>query len=141
MDYALVRFEDGTMALQEIWRGVVQRYCDGDGNTIHPQGGSAVLDPAVPAPAWAPPDPVEEVFGAPPVVRQLSKLDYMKRFADEELSAIYSAAKVNVMVEIWLEKFRLAEYINLDDPKTQDGVHALEAAGLIAPGRAVEVLA
>lgn len=73
--------------------------------------------------------------------RLISKLDYMNRFTDAELVAIYTAAKTNVNVEIWLEKFKLAAEINLDDPKTATGLQALEALGLIAAGRAAEILA
>ena len=73
--------------------------------------------------------------------RLISKLDYMNRFTDPELVAIYTAAKTNINVEIWLEKFKLATEINLDDPRTSSGLQALETAGLIAPGRAMEILA
>jgi hypothetical protein len=48
---------------------------------------------------------------------------------------------VSVAVEVWLEKFKQATEINLDDPRTVSGVQALEEAGLIAPGRAAEILA
>lgn len=73
--------------------------------------------------------------------RLISKLDYMNRFTDAELVAIYTEAKTNVNVEIWLEKFKLAAEINLDDPRTSSGLQALETLGLIATGRAAEILA
>jgi hypothetical protein len=76
-----------------------------------------------------------------PSVRTLTKLEYMNRFTDVELAAIYTAAKSNVQVEVWLDKFKLAEEINLDDPSTIAGVQALEAAGLLAKGRSTEILA
>ena len=71
----------------------------------------------------------------------LSNLDYMERFTDAELAAIYTAAKTSVVVEVWLEKFKLATEVNLDDPRTVAGVQALEALGILAPGRAAEILA
>lgn len=76
-------------------------------------------------------------------VRQttLSKLDYMNRFTDAELASIYNAAKSSVAIEVWLEKFKLATEINLDDPRTIAGVQALEAAGMLTAGRAAEILA
>lgn len=74
-------------------------------------------------------------------IRALTKLQYMNRFTDKELADIYGAAKVIVQVEIWLEKFKLAAEINLDDPVTIGGLQAMEAAGLLAAGRAAEVLA
>lgn len=71
----------------------------------------------------------------------LSRLHFMNRFTDAEMAGIYTAAKSSVQVEIWLEKFRLASEINLDDPRTVAGVQALEAAGMIGAGRAEEILA
>jgi hypothetical protein len=65
----------------------------------------------------------------------------MNRFTDSELATIYTAAKTVVSVEIWLEKFKLASEINLDDPYTIGGLQAMEAAGLIGVGRAAEILA
>jgi hypothetical protein len=76
-----------------------------------------------------------------PSVRTLTKLAYMNRFTDAELAAIYTAAKSNVQVEVWLDKFKIAEEINLDDTSTIAGVQALEAAGLLAKGRSAEILA
>lgn len=76
-----------------------------------------------------------------PTVRLLTKLEYMNRFTDSELATIYTAAKTVVSVEIWLEKFKLASEINLDDPYTIGGLQAMEAAGLIGVGRAAEILA
>ena len=74
-------------------------------------------------------------------VTVLSKLGYMNRFTDAELAAIYTAAKSVVQVEVWLEKFKLAEFIDLTDQRTIDGLNSLEAAGLLAAGRAAEILA
>lgn len=74
-------------------------------------------------------------------VTTLSKLDYMNRFTDAELAGIYTAAKTVVAVEVWLEKFKLAEFIDRFDPRTVAGVQALEVSGLIGVGRAAEILA
>lgn len=71
----------------------------------------------------------------------LTKLEYMDRFTDAELAAIYAAAKTSVEVEIWLGRFKLASKVNLTDERTIAGVNALETAGLIATGRAAEILA
>lgn len=83
----------------------------------------------------APPPP------PPPPVRTLTKLAYMNRFTDSELATIYTVAKTAVQVEIWLEKFKAATEVNLDDPVTIAGLDALEAAGLIGPGRSAEIRA
>lgn len=73
--------------------------------------------------------------------RPISKLAFMERFTDEELAAIYAAAKTDVRVEVWMDKLKLAGEVDLNDPRTQAGVRALEALGLIAEGRAAEILA
>lgn len=73
--------------------------------------------------------------------RQISKLAFMERFTDEELAAIYAAAKTDVRVEVWMDKLKLSEFVDLADPRTQDGVLNLEAAGLIGAGRGNEILA
>lgn len=70
----------------------------------------------------------------------LTKLEYMNRFTDAELAAIYTAAKTVIAVEVWLEKFKLSTDIELTDPRTVSGVQALEDAGLLAEGRADEIL-
>ena len=71
---------------------------------------------------------------------QISKLAYMERFTDADLAAIYGAAKVSLAVEVWLEKFKLAEFIDLADPRTLTGLQALESNGLIGAGRALEIV-
>lgn len=83
------------------------------------------------------PEP-ETVVPAKPTT--LTKLEYMNRFTDAELAGIYTAAKTVIAVEVWLEKFKLATDINLTDQRTIDGLHALEDAGLLAEGRAAEIL-
>lgn len=72
--------------------------------------------------------------------RVIGPLDLMRRFTDAELSGLYTAAKTNVMVEVWLERFKVAADINLDDPLAVAGMQALEAAGIIGVGRAAEIL-
>ena len=72
---------------------------------------------------------------------KLTKLEYMNRFTDAELATIYTVAKTNVQVEVWLEKFKASSEVDVTDPRTVAGVQALEAVGLIQIGRAAEILA
>lgn len=140
MQYILIDL-NGAQAYQEIHNGYLVRYCDMDGNTIDGAGSSFVIDDNPPQPAWAVPDPQPEPQPEPvPVTNIITKLAYMNRFQDAELAAIFTAAKTSVEVEIWLEKFKVAEDIDLADPVTIAGVHALEAFGLIGTGRAGEIL-
>lgn len=76
-----------------------------------------------------------------PAERVITKLKYMDRFTDVELAGIYTAAKSSVAVEVWLEKFKIASEINLDDPAHPAGLAAMVSAGLLGPARPAEILA
>lgn len=73
--------------------------------------------------------------------RRLTHQQFLVRFSDAEMQAILAAQAAQPAVAAWLEKFRLAGYVNLLDPATVAGVQALEIAGLLGSGRAAEVLA
>jgi len=78
----------------------------------------------------------------PAVEPGLTKLAFMGRFTDSELVTIYTAARQNPALEVWLDRLKLTTgNILLDDPRTVAGVHALEQAGLLSVGRAAEILA
>jgi len=85
---------------------------------------------------------IETVDAVQPVIteRKISKLEYMELFTDNEMVSIFTAAKTSPLVEIWLEKFRLSEFIDLADPRNADGLQALESAGILGQGRAAEIL-
>lgn len=76
-----------------------------------------------------------------PVQRTISKLEYLRRFTGEERITIRAAAKVTPVLEDYLAMLELAQDINLDDVDTVAAVQMLEVVGLIADGRAAEVLA
>lgn len=88
----------------------------------------------VPRPEWSPPKPA----------RHITRLAFMDRFTDAEaismdlngIGATVEAAGIRRA----MEKVRAATYIDLDRPDTRAGVQAMEAAGLLAPGRAAEIL-
>lgn len=117
-----------------------------DGQPFNVTGGSFVVDPNPPVPVWDVPE--EPAVPAPvQAPRRLTKLAYMNRFHDDELAAIYTAAKTVVQVEVMLAKLNAATpdadgtSVDLDDPRTVGGLYALEAVGLISAGRANEILA
>lgn len=78
---------------------------------------------------------------APNKSRILTHLQFMRLFTDAELQGIYAAEKGSVALEVWLDKFRVADEINLDDPEISGGVRFLESVGLLGVGRSTEVLA
>ena len=78
---------------------------------------------------------------AAPVPRTITKLEYLRRFTTDERVAIRAAAVANPVLDDYLKLMELAQEINLDDPDTVAAVLMLEQVGLIAAGRAAEVLA
>ena len=73
--------------------------------------------------------------------RTITKLEYLRRFTTAERVAIRAAASANPVLDDYLKLMELAQEINLDDPDTIAAVQMLEQSGLIASGRAAEVLA
>lgn len=75
-----------------------------------------------------------------PAPLSLSRLAFTERLTDEEMVTIYTAAKSDVRVEVWLDRFKISEQIDLADQRLIDGIRYLEVAGLLAEGRADEIL-
>lgn len=86
-----------------------------------------------------PPPPAE-----PPQDRRITKLAFRSRFTSTERAAITYAAKQatpqGAAVQSYLDDTQAATFIDLSRPETRAGVQALEAAGLIAAGRAAQIL-
>lgn len=74
------------------------------------------------------------------VGRIMTKLEFLRRFTAEERVAIRTVAKSNVQIEDYLALLELADEVNTRDSDTRGGVQMLEAAGLLAAGRAAEIL-
>lgn len=83
----------------------------------------------------------DDVTFDPNPKRRLTRLEFFQRFTPSEQAAVRTAAKSNVGLENYLAMMELATYIDLDRPDTIAGVQQLEAATLIGPGRAAEILA
>ena len=85
--------------------------------------------------------------GPPPVVpteRNVSRKAFLSRFTDAEAIDIdlasMGATREAATVRRYLSKVNAAQHIDLADDETRTGVHALEAAGLLQPGRALVIL-
>jgi hypothetical protein len=144
MEYILIQTDTRTL-YQEIQTGQLIRICDLAGNTVTDLEGAAwIIDANPPLPLWALPDVAP--VAPPPETKRITKLAYMDRFTDTELALIYTAAKTNIAVEIWLARFNATTpeldgtAIDLLDPRTTGGLYAMESAGLLAPGRASEII-
>ena len=66
----------------------------------------------------------------------VTKLAFMNLLTDGELEAIYTAAQQSVPMQVWIDKLRVADYIDLNDPRTVSGLITLEMLGILGAGRA-----
>lgn len=77
---------------------------------------------------------------------RLTKQEFIDRLTPEEMGGMLSAAKVSVAVEAWLFRFNSVTpeqdgtSIDLNDPRTIAELQQMELAGLLAKGRAAEIL-
>lgn len=76
--------------------------------------------------------------------KKITNLAFTKRFTDAEAIGIDLASQGATVqaatVRRYLKKVDLANFIDLSDEDTRNGVLALEALGMIGSGRAIEIL-
>jgi hypothetical protein len=72
--------------------------------------------------------------------RTLSKLEFLELFTADERIAIRQARGSSAALDDYLYLMELAQDVDLDNPKTQNGLMMLEQAGILASGRAQEIL-
>ena len=70
----------------------------------------------------------------------LTRLQFRNRFSQAEKVAIYTAAEQVIAIKVWLDDLMVVEFVDLTAPETIAGVQGLEQAGLLAAGRANEIL-
>lgn len=79
-----------------------------------------------------------------PVARHITQLAFLSRFTDAEAVGIdlasLGATPQAAAMRRYQSKVSAASYIDLDRADTRDGVQALELLGLLAVGRASEIL-
>ncbi len=104
-------------------------------------------DPPPPAPrvpgTFIAPEPVPQPEPAPEL-RHITQLAFLSRFTDPEAITIdlasIGATPQAAGMRRYLSKVNAATFIDLDRPDTRGGVQALEVAGILAEGRALEIL-
>lgn len=127
------------MKYARVVDGVIQQTLKG---SYVPAGGWVeVPDNAEPLMKWdgqnlLPADPLP----APGPRMRLSKREFRNQFTFAEKQAIYTAAESNVDVRIFLDDLMAVDFVDLDFPDTMAAVNSLEVAGLLASGRASEIL-
>lgn len=74
------------------------------------------------------------------VVTPWTKKEFLLKFTPSEYAAIAAATKSNSTLDYYWQLFMVAENVLKTDPATIAGINDLESAGLLAPGRAEEIL-
>ena len=80
------------------------------------------------------------VTDVPVVAMTWTKLEYLRRFTQDERIAIRTAAKQVPALEDYVALLELATEVRSDDPDIIAALQMLEGAGLIGAGRAQEIL-
>lgn len=78
---------------------------------------------------------------APPIGTRVSRLEFRNRMTLAEKEAIYTAALTSARLRVFLDDLAAVQTMDMAAAQTIAGVQSLEDAGLIAPGRAAEILA
>lgn len=125
-DYRVCRKSDGA----EIYRYTADAAVEWVGMEFDTHDHVEVVEPADPVP------PVT-VYGGR---RVLSKLEFLELFTSAERISIRTARGQSASLDDYLYLLELAEEVNLDSANTQGGVMMLEQAGILAAGRAAEIL-
>lgn len=78
--------------------------------------------------------------GTPAPLPELTKLEFLARFTDEEKISLKALEATDPMVGLFWEEYRGATSIRLDDPRTTRAINMLAAAGHITEARKLEIL-
>lgn len=76
----------------------------------------------------------------PPLPNIISKLAMIDRFTEAEYEGVLAAARSDVQVQGWLDRFASANKIDLDNSRTIDGINLLVSKNLLAQDRANTIL-
>lgn len=111
------------------------------------QGYDAVVETEIAGPGWSwtqeggftPPEPTP-ASPSPQPSAILTRLEFLRRFTPTERQAIRSARAQSVELDDFMFLLEMAETIHLDNADVIAGLALLEASGLLAAGRASEIL-
>jgi hypothetical protein len=85
-------------------------------------------------------DDTQAIAASVQSARKVSPLQFIERFTDAEQLAIVTVTQTNPQVKLWYDKLLASKEVNFDDARTQAGMSALVAAGLITQERSVIIL-
>lgn len=79
------------------------------------------------------PEPADPAPHAPP--KHLTSLEFLDLFTESEQLTIVSSAMSSPQVKLWYDRTLAAMFITLADPRTEAGLNAAVAGGLITEAR------
>lgn len=80
------------------------------------------------------PLPADHVI-EPVVEKRFASLEFLDLFTEAEQIAVATAAMQSADVKLWYDRMLAAMYITISDPRTEAGLGALVAAGLLTSPR------
>lgn len=72
--------------------------------------------------------------------KKLTCLEFLDLFTEAEQLTITTAAMQSAQVKLWYDRTLAAMFITLADPRTEAGLDALVAAGLLTAERKAEIV-
>lgn len=75
-----------------------------------------------------------------PAPRRVTRQQFLDRLTAEETAGIIEAAQSSSAIAAWILRLENADFVNLDDAACLMAMESLEIAGLIAAGRAQEII-
>lgn len=134
--------EDGAFVLApEFESTLAARYALVDGVVVDGYEGKTD-DEVMAALAQAEAERAAALAGAKPSLPKIiSKLAFMDLFTENELEAIYEGAKQSAALEVYLDKMKVADNVDLHDPRTVAGLNRLKDAGILSPDRVAAICA
>lgn len=67
-------------------------------------------------------------------------LSFRSLFTDEEKASIYDKSRTDGLAASFLDELKIAEYIDLEDIRTINGIQYLRSVGVLTSSRANEIL-
>ena len=75
-----------------------------------------------------------------PVKTRFTSLEYLDRFTEQEQVDIVTATNSNIQIKLFYDRLLAATFIDLEDHRTEAGIDALIAAGLLGESRKEELM-
>lgn len=113
---------DAEWDINEIQESILR-----NGGTANYRDGKLIIIPAAP-------ETVEQSTNV------ITKREFISRMTSEEFATIKGAAAANAVVDYYWQLFMVSDEIDLAFTATVAGLTLLEQAGLLAAGRAAEIL-